>query len=89
MASTDAPSNCKILLVRDIPVSSTYGNNGWSDQGNSSGTDLVEILFGSELPVVVIVSEVSGRDDMDFSVSEIVPPTLRNRCRSHHTYSVY
>lgn len=81
-----------LVLVHDpsalVGKDKTAGGRAWDEGGSSSSggaslldkEGIVSVLRRFRHPVVLIVSDVTGKDDMKFAVDSLVPPHLRNRC---------
>eukprot|EP01036_Dinobryon_divergens_P036842 gene36842-48049_t len=51
--------------------------NGGRDN-STAGIDLMETLCMSQHPIVMIISDVSGRDDLAYSLQEIIPNRVQS-----------
>ena len=81
----------RIILMHDPPhllmqgmntssSSSSSSSSDWSRHGPSASPDALGMLIASfRDPVVIIVSDVSGKDDFFFASERCLPPTVRDR----------
>jgi hypothetical protein len=72
----------RILLVHDPPVS---GNKNYSNENtneyyeNTNDNELRRtLLCNFNMPVIMILSDISGKDDMQYNVTKIIPHDIRN-----------
>eukprot|EP01041_Mallomonas_annulata_P006481 gene6481-13084_t len=81
----------RILLMRDPPtmrpqhINSDTNTNGGHDN-STAGSDLMETLCMSQLPIVMIISDVSGRDDLAYSLQEIIPNRVQSMINLQSIY---
>ena len=71
----------KLVLIQDPPFQYMKQSSG----GSSSNMDAVkeaamfEYIASFDCPVVMIVSGLSGQDDVSFAVEKCIPHSLRSR----------
>ena len=78
----------RILLVHDPPVSGNKNISNGIDDNSRAYNDYYEntndyelrrtLLCNFNMPVVMILSDISGKDDMDYNVTKIIPHDIRN-----------
>ncbi len=64
----------KVLLMHDPPVVDTH-----SSSTSSSGDSVYDFLLTLQCPVVLVLSDVSGRDDFFHAVERCLPRHIRAR----------
>jgi hypothetical protein len=81
------------LMMQGMITSSSSSSSDWSRNGGAAAasTEALGMLIASfRDPVVIIVSDVSGKDDFFFASERCLPPTVRDRYAHHHRFvSVY
>ena len=88
----------RIVLMHDLPhLMASYSNarSGGASFGTDSGGDarnaekaeaLARLLPSFRDPVIMIVSDVSERDDVEFAKRRFMPETARNRVELETIY---
>jgi hypothetical protein len=76
--STNTTTNRKIVLIHDPSFLSA--------KGNRSGAELQELLLSFRLPVIIIVSDVSGKDDEKYNLDKFISQSIRDQLNFESIY---
>lgn len=66
----------KILLIKDPP---TYDNIDGVNKNSAKMQQLYNFILSVQCPVIMILSNISGRDDLMFATDRCLPRSVRER----------
>ena len=67
----------KIIVIRDPP--GIINSSDYSSGGNSRVQGMYEFILSCPCPVVLVLSSVSGRDDVQYTVDRCLPYSVKQR----------
>lgn len=75
-----AQSKKKLVLIHDPPFQYMKHSLGGGGGTTEKEAAMFEYIASFDCPVVMIVSALSGQDDVSFAVEKCIPHSVRSRC---------
>ena len=78
-SSSSSKNARKVIIIHDPPILDGGTGLGLGGARTSTGEELFEFICSMNCPVVMIVSDVSGRDDFHYAVEKCLPRAIKRR----------